>query len=152
QLALLDSAGSVLMSVNDTTTTSNTTSGAGSLTAISPNSPAEALVFRARTTGTYYAKVFIGTVVPTSVGAGDYLLSIFTSAPTAAKFSNETPNNSASATRYDDGVSIRWRTGVEVDNLGFNVYREDRGKRVRVNSQLIAGSALMVGAGTSLGA
>jgi hypothetical protein len=49
-------------------------------------------------------------------------------------------------------VSVRWRTGFETDNLGFNVYREENGKRLRVNSQLIAGSALMVGAGTSLGA
>lgn len=152
KLELLDSAGSVLVLVNDTSSSSSTTSGAGSLTATTPFSPAEGLVFRARTTGTYYARVSIGTVAANTTGAGDYLLSIFTSTPTAAKLSNDRSNNSASATRYDDGVSIRWRTGVEVDNLGFNVYREEAGKRVRVNSQLIAGSALMVGAGTSLGA
>jgi hypothetical protein len=149
-LSLLDSGGNVLVMVNDGGSTSSTTSGAGSLTSTTPNSPAEALVFRARTTATYYAQVSVGTVL--GPGAGDYLLSIFTTPPTAAKFSNEQANNSATATRYDDGVSIRWRTGVEIDNLGFNVYREEAGKQVRVNSQLIAGSAFMIGAGTSLGA
>jgi hypothetical protein len=151
-LALLNSAGATLVSVNDSSSTSNTASGAGSLTALNPFSPAEGIVYRATTTGTYYAQVFIGTNSSTTTGAGDYLLSIFTTVPTAAKFSNDGASNSISATRYDDGVSVKWRTGVEVDNLGFNVYREVGGQRVRVNSQIIAGSALMVGAGTSLGA
>ena len=151
-LTLLDSAGAMLISINDSGSTSSTASGAGSLTAVTPFSPAEGLVWRATTTGTYYAKVSIGTTLTSGVGAGDYLLSIFTSAPTAAKFSNDSASSAASATRFDDGVSVRWRTGFEVDNLGFNVYRDENGKRVRVNSQLIAGSALMVGAGNSLGA
>ena len=38
----------------------------------------------------------------------------------------------------------------EVDNLGFNIYREQDGERTRVNRQIIAGSALLVGAGTTL--
>jgi hypothetical protein len=75
-LALLDSAGAQLVSVNDFQSTSSTTSGAGSLTATTPNSPAESLVWRAKTTGTYYAKVFIGTSSSGATGAGDYLLSI----------------------------------------------------------------------------
>jgi hypothetical protein len=54
--------------------------------------------------------------------------------------------NSFSATGYDDGgVLLEWQTGYEVDNLGFNIYRDRGGKRTRINSQLIAGSALMVG-------
>jgi hypothetical protein len=47
-------------------------------------------------------------------------------------------------------VLLSWRTGFEVDNLGFNVYREQNGKRTLLNHDLIAGSALMVGEGTSL--
>jgi Peptidase family C25 len=59
--------------------------------------------------------------------------------------------DSFDATRYADGrVLLKWRTGFEVDNLGFNLYRERNGKRTRVNSELIAGSALMVGEGTKL--
>jgi hypothetical protein len=49
---------------------------------------------------------------------------------------------SLAAAAYDNGVLIEWETGVEVDNLGFNVYREEGGRRELINSQLIAGSAL----------
>jgi uncharacterized repeat protein (TIGR01451 family) len=56
---------------NDSNSTSSTASGAGSLTATTPRSPAEALAYRVRTGGTYYAKV------STSSGAfGDYLVSV----------------------------------------------------------------------------
>lgn len=153
KLELLDSGGATLVSVNNSGATSSTASGAGSLIATTPFSPSEGLVWRATATGTYYAKVSIGTTFAVPTGTGDYLLSIFTGGgPTAAKFGNDHAIGAASAARYDDGVSVRWRTGFEVDNLGFNVYRYENGKRLRMNSQLIAGSALMVGSGTSLGA
>src|SRR5258706_1158835 len=42
------------------------------------------------------------------------------------------------------GVVLRWRTAGELNNLGFNVYREQDGERVRLNSTLVAGSALMM--------
>ena len=37
-----------------------------------------------------------------------------------------------------------WKTGGEAHNLGFNVYREQGGNRVRMNPSLIAGSALLM--------
>jgi len=40
------------------------------------------------------------------------------------------------------GVLVSWRTGFEVDNLGFHVYREQGGQRVRLTPSLVAGSAL----------
>jgi hypothetical protein len=49
-----------------------------------------------------------------------------------------------------NGTLLEWRTGYEVDNLGFNIYRETNGKRVRVNPSLIAGSAFLVGQGTAM--
>lgn len=49
------------------------------------------------------------------------------------------------ATGYDEGVFLEWKTGRELDNLGFNLYRDEAGKRVLVNNQLIAGSALIAG-------
>lgn len=53
---------------------------------------------------------------------------------------------SASATAYDDGVLIKWQTGLEVDNLGFSIYRADGvGRMTLVNQQLVAGSAFLVG-------
>jgi len=42
------------------------------------------------------------------------------------------------------GVLLSWKTGGEAHNLGFNVYREQDGDRVRLNPSLIAGSALMM--------
>ena len=36
------------------------------------------------------------------------------------------------------GVVLRWRTASEVGVLGFNVYREQRGQRVKLNRTLIA--------------
>jgi len=41
-------------------------------------------------------------------------------------------------------VLLTWRTGGESHNLGFNVYRELNGNRVRMNSSIVAGSALMM--------
>ncbi len=41
-------------------------------------------------------------------------------------------------------VALLWKTGAEAHNLGFNVYREQNGERVRLNPSLIAGSALLM--------
>ncbi len=49
------------------------------------------------------------------------------------------------ASRYDNGALIEWQTGFEADNLGFNVYREISGRRELVNTELLAGSALVTG-------
>ncbi|HKG22345.1 MAG TPA: BACON domain-containing carbohydrate-binding protein, partial [Blastocatellia bacterium] len=73
---LLDPAGVVVASVNDTAGFSSTTPGAGSLSSVTPFSPSEALTFRVVTPGTYYVRVKIGTASSGSNGAGDYLLSI----------------------------------------------------------------------------
>lgn len=70
-LTLLDGGGATLLSVNDSAATSNTTTGAGSLTSKTPTSPAEGLLFRARVAGTYYARVAFGSGTP-----GDYLLAV----------------------------------------------------------------------------
>ena len=45
---------------------------------------------------------------------------------------------SLAATRSSNGVLVRWRTASETDTLGFHVYRQVNGKRVRVNGTLIA--------------
>jgi len=59
--------------------------------------------------------------------------------PTAVEFID------AQAKGYENGVIIKWQTGMEVDNLGFNLYRSDDGKRQLLNQDLIAGSALSAG-------
>jgi MYXO-CTERM domain-containing protein len=53
--------------------------------------------------------------------------------------------------RYaDGGVSLSWRTGLELDNLGFRIHREVLGQRALLTPSLIAGSALFAGVGTTL--
>jgi hypothetical protein len=44
---------------------------------------------------------------------------------------------SFSARRTGKGVLVRWRTGTETNELGFNVYRLRNGHRVRANRRLI---------------
>jgi uncharacterized repeat protein (TIGR01451 family) len=44
-------------------------------------------------------------------------------------------------------VVLEWKTGGELHNLGFNVYREVNNTRVRLNSSLVAGSALRMRGG-----
>jgi uncharacterized repeat protein (TIGR01451 family) len=41
-------------------------------------------------------------------------------------------------------VLLTWKTSGEAHNLGFNVYREQSGSRVKMNPSLIAGSALLM--------
>ncbi|MFO1200874.1 MAG: GEVED domain-containing protein, partial [Burkholderiaceae bacterium] len=71
-LSLLDGSGTVLLQVNDSGSTSSTTSGAGSLTSSTPNSPGESLTFRITAAGTYYARVTWSS----GTTPNDYLLSI----------------------------------------------------------------------------
>jgi hypothetical protein len=59
---------------------------------------------------------------------------------------------------FTDGntVSLKWSTGGESQNLGFNVYRETNGKRELLNAAPVAGSALrasvdLVASGESYG-
>jgi hypothetical protein len=63
-------------------------------------------------------------------GSGDGLVRI-TYQPTAVTFS------SMSAKRTARGVVVRWQTASEVETLGFLVYRQVEGKRIRVTHTLI---------------
>ncbi len=47
------------------------------------------------------------------------------------------------ATANGGEVDLAWRTGGEIRNLGFNIYREENGQRVQLNPSLISGSALI---------
>lgn len=58
-------------------------------------------------------------------------------APTAARL------RAFRATAGAPGVLLEWQTSFEVDNLGFNLYREEGGRRESVNPSPVAGSALI---------
>jgi uncharacterized repeat protein (TIGR01451 family) len=59
---------------------------------------------------------------------------------TLQSFSAHTGTDKNGANR----VVLTWKTGGEAHNLGFNVYREQNGNRVRMNPSVIAGSALLM--------
>ena len=61
--------------------------------------------------------------------------------PTVVKLESFTAKATA------NGILLLWRTGNELRNLGFNLYREQNGERVRLNPSLVAGSALTIRAG-----
>ena len=52
--------------------------------------------------------------------------------------------NSFAATAGRGGSLLTWSSGGEMHNLGYNVYRDVAGAKTRVNSSLIAGSALLM--------
>ncbi len=68
----------------------------------------------------------------------------FAFSPSAAKLDH------FQAESYSDQVLLQWKTDEEVDNLGFNLYREENGKRIRLNPQILAGSALVAGPGVEM--
>lgn len=88
-----------------------------------------------------YTIDFLGAGAPIGLNFHDCFyenvgsLTVLIFAPTAAAVTFRT----FSATQSRQGVLVQWRTASELDMLGFNVYREVNGKRVRVNSRLIAG-------------
>ncbi|MGA9768071.1 MAG: S8 family serine peptidase, partial [Blastocatellia bacterium] len=86
---------------------------------------------------------------PSAVGSS-YTLKVaglpVTAAPTLAKVGSFDAINS-----NDGRVLLKWNSTYEVENLGYNVYREVAGQRTKVNPQLIAGSALITGDKVALG-
>ncbi len=145
QLELLDEPGNVLIAVNDggpnTATFSSTNTTPGSLTASSPYSPGEALVYRVLQDGLYHVRVSIGTTNET-VGAGDYLLSISFNCQGSIETNNHPPTITSllapaqvnegesfdvSGTLQDSdtldthSVVIDWGDGVETNELGSGV-------------------------------
>lgn len=71
-------------------------------------------------------------------------------APLAVQLASLNAYANKASVKGGGGVTVAWQTGYEADHLGFNVYREDRGQRVKINPALIAGSALLAGEHTPL--
>ena len=52
----------------------------------------------------------------------------------------------ATALVTDEGVRLEWSSKFDSENLGFNVYRLDDGKRVRLNREIVPGSVFAISA------
>jgi hypothetical protein len=139
---------------NDDLTTGTTTTGGSSCDGATCHPVCTGATSRSgliRTLGAGFFQVVVATFGSTNTGA----YSLFVNAPGAGcNLNAPTAINLelVSATSYAGGVSIDWKTGQEVNNLGFNVYRDQGGKRTLVTEQMVAGSALFAGPGTTLGA
>jgi uncharacterized protein (AIM24 family) len=95
--------------------------------------------------GTASITVYHGTNTGGNNGTNWTFNGTCTGAPTAIELT------SFSATSFGaEEVLLEWRTGYEVDNLGFHLYREENGQRLRLTPQLVAGSAFLTGTGTPL--
>ena len=53
--------------------------------------------------------------------------------------------SAASVSDGQNGAFIEWQSSFEVGNLGYNVYRLENGKRIKINKGLVPGSAFIVG-------
>jgi uncharacterized repeat protein (TIGR01451 family) len=90
---------------------------------------------------------FVCSPPPTASGASSdpNLLNNCSEADTTIQASSAVQLVSFQAfSRPDGSALLEWKTREEVRNLGFNVYREDATGRHRLNSGLIAGSALIL--------
>jgi hypothetical protein len=70
--------------------------------------------------------------LPGGVGAG-----ICDNTSTTVTAATPVTMRSVSARQTARGVLVRWNTASEPDTVGYNVYRVIRGKRVRLNPQMI---------------
>ena len=83
-----------------------------------------------------------GAATDDGIGIDDFSLQV--ASTTAVKMSGFTAKSS------NKGIVFQWTTGFEVNNLGFNLYRDHRGKRIPINPSIIAGSALMAAPGIAM--
>jgi len=63
---------------------------------------------------------------------------------TLIEYPNAVRTGSFVAAQMPSGVLLSWNSVGELHNLGFNLYREIAGEKVRLNPSLIAGSALLM--------
>jgi Domain of unknown function (DUF4394) len=111
--------------------------------------------------GTAYAALETGVATPLSslytvnltTGAASFVGDIGTAMDqvwpiaglTAACGALPTRVYSFTAKRQHRGVMLRWRTGSEMDALGFNVYRQARATRIKLNRRLLPAKAVTGG-------
>jgi len=60
--------------------------------------------------------------------------------------------SSFTAREWEGKILLEWRTGYEVNNLGFHVYREEGEEVHRLTPDLVAGSSLLTASGTGASA
>ncbi|MBV9179776.1 MAG: DUF11 domain-containing protein, partial [Acidobacteria bacterium] len=88
--------------------------------------------------------VAVNTAIVNSATPDPVLSNNTVTISTIIEYPNAVRMNSFTATNNGNSVVLAWRTGGEVHNLGFNLYREVAGQKARLNDSLIAGSGLLM--------
>ncbi|MEJ5308916.1 MAG: DUF4082 domain-containing protein [Anaerolineae bacterium] len=84
--------------------------------------------------GQYFQyRVTLSTTSPDQTPSVDDIIIAYDDAPTAIRLASFT------ATAKDDGIYLEWETAMELDNVGFNLYRSEgvEGPYTRLNAELI---------------
>jgi hypothetical protein len=118
-------AGSYVPTFNPASITTNVVGDPG----VSPNGNTVNWGFNVPANSTY---VVVVAEVTANAGCSAYTLTVSNDATTAAGVFG------LSARREHGTVVLRWRVGSEARTLGYNVFRQVAGKRMRVNARLIS--------------
>jgi uncharacterized repeat protein (TIGR01451 family) len=86
----------------------------------------------------------VNTAVVNSATPDPLLSNNTATVTTLIEYPNAVRTGSFVAAQMPSSVLLSWNTVGELHNLGFNVYREVAGERVRLNPSLISGSALLM--------
>ncbi len=97
-----------------------------------------------RTTATTQYSLAVNTAIVNATTADPNPLNNTATISTPIENANSVRISSFSAVRNGNDVLISWKSGGELHNLGFNVYREVGGGKILLNPSLISGSALMM--------
>lgn len=82
------------------------------------------------------------TVAPTLSGSGAWAIAGMSVKPSWVT-AVDVVEFSHSVAPELEGRELSWRTGREIDNLGFHIYRERGAERVRITPSLIGGASLL---------
>ncbi len=122
ELFLYDQAGTQLLVVDDANRTTNATPGTGNLFSTTPSSPGEAIWWRARYTGVYYAAVDV-SVAHGQALFGDYLLSISENCRTGSQMAADlSVTKTGSPDPVEPGSNVTYT--ITVTNNGPDVATE----------------------------
>jgi hypothetical protein len=67
--------------------------------------------------------------------------------PAKQKITSDLKLDAFQAEIFSGATKLSWKTGFERNTLGFRIWRDDKGQRILVNQEMVAGSLLKVGNG-----
>jgi len=143
-VAVSDTLPSQVAYVSSSSTQGTCTQAAGTVSCAIGTMASGATVTITITTTAVTPSEATNTATVTATSTDPLLTNNSASVTTLIEFPTAVNVNSFTANQGVSGALLSWKTGGELHNLGFNVYKEVNGEKVRLNSSLIAGSALLM--------